>query len=270
MCDFVHPDRLPVVKALVQEQRKAEQIARRVRKLKQREIKSEARRVQQLPKLLCRFLKLPREIRDLVYDIAWTGTVLPFFQELEMAPQQSDHPFGLLLVAEYSSSGRYSAHIASSLEIFALRNGLPSSTVPKYAWIWICRQMFLEATDQFYRHTQVTDIVLSDWAADKAALIQKRKLRDGPYAFPNMFLTRRVSINIEPAWGDHRVNEFLGLLLDLLSKTKSVGVKKVLLIKMRKRSTSLALGNFSIEMMPEEGSGFEALRQKGWSITIKR
>ncbi|KAG9189991.1 hypothetical protein G6011_08079 [Alternaria panax] len=115
---------------------------------------------------------------------------------------------------------------------------------------------------------------LADVHPSCPGVVQKRKLSDAAPAFPNIFLTRRVSINVKqdrgPGWQDRANNEHLELLLELLSQTKLIQEKKLTIMNMKKRPTSLALGNFSIEMTFEEGQGFEELKGRGWDIVISK
>ena len=184
---------------------------------------------------LDRFFRLPREIRDLVYHHAWSGTMISFYQELTWNFAEHDTiPWGPVITAEYSSEGTYRASLMSPSELVIPENGGPCKGLrhaQEYSWIWTSRQVFSESTEQFYRYTQ---FVRSPRAERQyyhmcAHIVPRRKLYESAYAFPNILLALRVLLDVGyeicldvPNYG------ISASILELLAMAKKGGEKKAL------------------------------------------
>ncbi|KAI4908072.1 hypothetical protein J4E85_011736 [Alternaria conjuncta] len=151
---------------------------------------------------LNRFFRLPREIRDLIYHHAWSGTIISFYQELTWNfAEHNLMPQGPIITAEYSSTGTYRASLMSTCDLVAPENGGPCKGLrhaQEYAWIWMSQQIYAESTAQFYRYTQ---FVRSPRAERQyyhmcAHIVPRRKLYESAYAFPNILLARRVLLDV--------------------------------------------------------------------------
>ncbi|KAI4679801.1 hypothetical protein J4E81_010318 [Alternaria sp. BMP 2799] len=185
----VEEERPALIEALLPyERRKAARSKQRVR--------------EQHIKMLDRFFRLPREIRDLIYHHAWSGTIIPFYQELTWNfAEHATIPWGPIITAEYSSTGTYKANIMRPEDLVTPENGGPCKGLrhaQEYAWIWTNRQVFSESTEQFYRYTQ---FVRSPRAERQyyhmcAHIVPRRKLYESAYTFPNILLARRVLLDV--------------------------------------------------------------------------
>ncbi|KAI4675965.1 uncharacterized protein J4E84_009764 [Alternaria hordeiaustralica] len=154
--------------------------------------------------LLGRFFRLPREIRDLIYHHAWSGTIIPFYQELTWNFAERDTiPSGPIITAEYSSTGTY---IASLIQLppwdLAILEDADTCKGPRhaqeYAWIWTSQQIFSESTEQFYRYTQFARAPRPEryYYHTCAHIVPRRKIYESAYAFPNILQARRVLLDV--------------------------------------------------------------------------
>ncbi|KAI4661487.1 uncharacterized protein J4E88_010981 [Alternaria novae-zelandiae] len=186
-------------------------------------------------KMLDRLFRLPREIRDLIYHHAWSGTIIPFYQELTWNfAEHNLMPQGPVITAEYSSTGTYRASLMSHSELVTPVNGGPCKGLrhaQEYAWIWTSRQIYAESTEQFYRYTQFTRPVRAErhYYHMCAHIVPRRKLYESTYAFPNILLARRVLLDVGyeisldvPNYG------ISASILELLAMAKKGGEKKAL------------------------------------------
>jgi len=155
--------------------------------------------------LLHRFFRLPREIRDLIYHHAWSGTMISFYQELTWNFAEHDNiPWGPVMTAEYSSTGTYRASLMSACDLVTPQKGGPCKGLRHaqgYSWIWTSQQIYAESTAQFYRYTQFARSRRADnyyyhTSYMCAHIVPRRKLYESAYAFPNILLARRVLLDV--------------------------------------------------------------------------
>jgi len=184
---------------------------------------------------LDRFFRLPREIRDLVYHHAWTGTMISFYQELTWNFAEHDNiPWGPVTTAEYSTDGTYEASLMSACELVAPVNGGPCKGLrhaQEHAWIWTNRQIYAESTEQFYRYTQFTRPVRAErhYYHMCAHIVPRRKLYESTYAFPNILLARRVLLDVGYEICLDVANHGISAsILELLAMAKEGGEKRAL------------------------------------------
>ncbi|KAI4913393.1 uncharacterized protein J4E92_009742 [Alternaria infectoria] len=184
---------------------------------------------------LDRFFRLPREIRDLIYHHAWSGTMISFYQELTWNFAEHDTiPWGPVMTAEYSSEGTYRAGLMSPGDLVAPENGGPCKGLrhaQEYAWIWTSQQIYAESTAQFYRYTQFTRPVRAErhYYHMCAHIVPRRKLYESAYAFPNILLARRVLLDVGYEISLDVVNHGISAsILELLAMAKKGEEKKAL------------------------------------------
>ncbi|KAI4906698.1 hypothetical protein J4E90_010386 [Alternaria incomplexa] len=187
--------------------------------------------------LLDRFFRLPREIRDLVYHHAWSGTMISFYQELTWNFAEHDTiPSGPIITAEYSSTGTY---IASQIQLppwdlAELETGDTCKGprhAQEYAWIWTSQQIFSESTEQFYRYTQFTRPRRAErhYYHTCAHIVPRRKLYQSTYAFPNILLARHVLLDVGYEVCLEVANDGLSAsILELLAMARKGEEKKAL------------------------------------------
>ncbi|KAI4609232.1 uncharacterized protein J4E87_011061 [Alternaria ethzedia] len=185
--------------------------------------------------LLNRFFRLPREIRDMVYHHAWSGTMISFYQELTWNFAEHDLiPWGPVMTAEYSSEGTYRASLMSTCDLVAPVHGGPCKGLrhaQEYAWIWTSQQIYTESTEQFYRYTQFTRPVRAErhYYHMCAHIVPRRKLYESADAFPNILLARRVLLDVGyEVCLDVANHGISASILELLAMAKKGDQKKAL------------------------------------------
>jgi hypothetical protein len=104
-----------------------------------------------------KLLNLPR---DIIYHFLWDATSNNLFFSSHRAAPSSDpssqNPSGaeFLVFSEYSSERKYSPVELNRHSKFCLRCGPRRSKPPR--WIWTCKRIFVEATEQYSLPTQFT------------------------------------------------------------------------------------------------------------------
>jgi len=197
--------------------------------------RSKKRDRKQHKNLLRHFFRLPREIRDLIYHHAWSGTMISFYQELTWNFAEHDNiPWGPVMTAEYSSTGTYRASLMSACDLVAPVNGGPCKGLrhaQEYLWIWTNQQIYAESTEQFYRYTQFTRPVRAErhYYHMCAHIVPRRKLYESAYAFPNILQARRVLLDVGYEVCFDVVNHGISAsILELLAMAKKGEEKKTL------------------------------------------
>ncbi|KAH6875015.1 hypothetical protein J4E91_010922 [Alternaria rosae] len=235
--------------------------------------------------LLDRFFRLPREIRDLVYHHAWSGTMTSFYQELTWNFSEHDPiPWGPIVTAEYSCTGPYRASLMSVCDLVTPENGGTCKGprhAQEYAWIWTTQQIFSESTEQFYRYTQFTRSARAEahYYHMCAHIVPRHKLYESAYAFPNILLARHVLLDVGHEASLHIANDgILASILELLAMAKKCKEKKALRVSWKTNTTDTkpfhlkdlvpASTPHSMAARAFEELVLRDLERVGWEITI--
>lgn len=272
LSEKVEEERPSLVEALISyERRKAARSKQRARK--------------HHTELLGRFFRLPREIRDLIYHHAWSGTIISFYQELTW--NFADHdlmPRGPIITAEYSSTGKYRANHILPWEFVIPENGDTCKGprhAQEYSWIWTSQQIYAESTEQFYRYTRFKRSAPAEdhYYHMCAHSVPRCKLFELAYAFPKVLLARNVLLDTGYESSFRITNDgVLASIVELLAMAEKGEEKRALRVNLIKdiadakpfqlKDLVPASTPHSMASRAFEELVLKDLERVGWDITV--
>mgnify|MGYP006877408491 CR=1 FL=1 len=213
------------------------------------------------------FFGLPREIRDEIYHQVWTGSALPFVQQWKVIVGKEAFRGNVLIVTQYPTAIQY-----GSLPFSAHHE---TYTFPHPRWIWTCRQLWTEATEQFYRHAQFTrHITNPQWCMlCHYDIFPRRMFGTSVYAFPH--LERALHVRVTLGDEQHRKTEVeknycspVYKILQYLCQVELGEKERVLRVNV-KNYTQTLLDKHWVDSFPEEEL-IRELSRKGWVADVTR
>jgi hypothetical protein len=204
MYDHVHPSRLPQILEEVQSLSKYNNTATSEIANKEQPISmQQSQRGNQETPLRINFFDLPREIRDRVYHHIWKNTILPFYQRTDSYGLPG-YQNGLLLSSEYAADGQHTHHTKGACNAYQIYCRCGHRAPARPTWNYTCAQLYTEAAEQFYRHSQITKSSIQRDTVHTQPIqnVPRQSISGSRFAFPHLSLARRVSINLEEgnAW----------------------------------------------------------------------
>ena len=288
MYEHVHPSRLANIKAAEQAVDKHNISMSKAAYRKQGIISSSKKqttlrnrkthRRKQQP-LRINLFHLPRELRDLIYHHAWNYTTLIFYQKTGFDELENDtsspYQHGPLMIVEYSEKSEYTYH---SKEAWSIQHpcGCRRRAPARQTWIWTCRQLFVQVTEQFYRHAQLTRLPVHKHTPAIRGVPQ-RVIDRSKLLFPYLSLARRISINMEESNSWIKINHCAsscsfndGLRQVLVFLCSSVATRGSLYVHVKKCWGSEVHGRFYDGSTKSEETKIRELRHRGWKIKVKK